>query len=111
MAYQDVFATITDINGTRQSYSCRRKVNWVTANFYYSNNAQLMAHTYYDPSKLAMPTISLARHDHKDEPVTIDITQVLGSNTTLKIGDYCIDLSRLDIDTLAPLIAAYKLSA
>ena len=29
MAYQPLYATITDINGTRSSYSCRKKVKWI----------------------------------------------------------------------------------
>jgi len=29
MAYQPLYATVTDVNGTRSSYSCRKKVNWI----------------------------------------------------------------------------------
>jgi len=30
MAYQPLYATLTDENGTRSSHSLRKKVNWIT---------------------------------------------------------------------------------
>lgn len=109
MAHQDVFVTITDINGTRQSYSCRRKVNWVTTNIYYSNNAHLRAHACYDPSSHNMPTVHMSR-DSITKPLAIDITALLGTNTKLIIDNCPLDLTNLDADKFLSLIAACKLS-
>lgn len=57
MAYQNVFVRITDVNGSRQSYSCRKKVNWVDTDMYFSNGARVSAMARYNKENQSCPVI------------------------------------------------------
>lgn len=110
MAYQDVFVKITDINGTRQSYSCRQKVNWVNVTAYFSNYANLRICNTYKPDRDEMPIVTISRQNYEGSPLTIDITGLLRTKTKLVIGDCVIDLEHMDAEKLLEGIAVSQLS-
>lgn len=110
MAYQPVFVTITDVNGTRQSYSCRRKVTWVDTCIKFSSGARIEVNSSYgDEMSGDVPSISIQR-DNRGGPVSLDISGLLGTDTELYLGDAKVNMRELARDpqtALARLVAQY----
>jgi hypothetical protein len=116
MAYQDVFVTITDINGSKQSYSCRKKVYWVTTDVYFSNGAKYCFRAHYNPEGSKEPIIDIETEKACSlvkRPVVLNLTDLLGTDTVLRFGKMYIDLRELAQrpDEVLKRIVAQQLSA
>lgn len=113
MAYQDVFVRITDTNGTRQSYSCRKKVNWVDSDMYFANGVRVSAMARYDKSHDECPEIDMCCNGVSDDaPVTINITDLIKAGVTLRLGTVKIDMCDIKKpEELLKRIVAAQLSA
>ena len=87
MAYQDVFVTITDINGQRQSYSARQKVTWVKTNYNFSNGAHLEIYGKYSKKTDVEPLVILKTETSEEQPIVIDLTNIFqDQNCTICVG-------------------------
>lgn len=113
MAYQDVFVEITDTNGSRQSYSCRRKVNWVDTDIYFSNGVRVGTMARYNKEHDLCPVIDLDyRGASEMNPIIINLTNLLTSGTTLRMGNIYIDMEDMKKpEDLLKRIVAEQLSA
>lgn len=113
MAYQNVFVRITDVNGSRQSYSCRKKVNWVDTDMYFSNGARVSAMARYNKENQSCPVIDLDCSGSSEmDPIVINLTNLLASGTTLRMGNIYIDMEDMKKpEDLLKRIVAEQLSA
>ena len=112
MAYQDVFVRITDTNGTRQSYSCRKKVNWVDSDMYFANGVRFSAMARYDKSHDECPEIDMCCNGVSDDaPVTINITDLIRAGVTLRLGTEKVICAISKAEELLKRIVTAQLSA
>ncbi len=114
MAYQDVFVQITDTNGSRQSHSCRKKVNWVDTNVYFSNGARIGIMSKFNSTENPLPVIDInCDGASKTEPIIINLTNLLFvEGVTFRIGGTYIDTAEINKpEELLKRIVAEQLSA
>ena len=113
MAFQDVFVRITDTNGTRQSYSCRKKVNWVNSDMCFANGVRVSAMARYNKSHDECPEIDMCCDGVSDDaPITINITDLIKAGVTLRLGAVKIDMNDIKKpEELLKRIVAAQLSA
>lgn len=114
MAYQDVFVQITDTNGSRQSHSCRKKVNWVDADVYFSNGTRISVASKFNKAENPLPVIDITCDGASEtEPVIINLTNLLfAEGVTFRIGGTYIDTAEISKpEELLKRIVAEQLSA
>lgn len=114
MAYQDVFVQITDTNGSRQSHSCRKKVNWVDADVYFSSGARIGIMSKFDSGENSHPVVDITCDGASEtEPVVINLTNLLSAEgVILRAGEAYIDTAEINKpEELLKRIVAEQLSA
>lgn len=111
MAYQPVFVSITDVNGRRQSYSCRKRVTWVDTCINFSTGASIEVNSSYDDKMDGKaPQLHLMRRYDEGGPVVIDISGLVNTDTEIWLGNTVINMRELANDpqaVLAKLVAQY----